>query len=108
MTNYIHLLGSGHMKYFLENFGCLYLYSQQGWEALMGKVQAILHLNTQRGEEEKEAVVVKVNPTFILLCCLFYAICCGRQEKQRHSLRNAKNKLLKLLIHYLVNLDTSN
>jgi len=49
LTNYIHLLGSGHMKYFLEKFGCLYLYSQQGWEALMGKVQAVLHLNTQRG-----------------------------------------------------------
>jgi hypothetical protein len=33
VTNYIHLLGSGHMKYFLKEFGCLYLYSQQGWEA---------------------------------------------------------------------------
>ena len=37
------------MQYFLTNYGCLYLYSQQGWEALMGKIQAILHLNTQRG-----------------------------------------------------------
>jgi hypothetical protein len=37
------------MKYFLQEFGCLYLYSQQGWEALMGKVQAVMHLNTQRG-----------------------------------------------------------
>jgi hypothetical protein len=49
VTNYIHLLGSGHMLYFLKQYGCLYLYSQQGWESLMGKVQAILHLNTQRG-----------------------------------------------------------
>ncbi len=49
ITNHIHLLGSGHMSFFLKNYGCLYLYSQQGWEALMGKVQAILHLNTQRG-----------------------------------------------------------
>jgi hypothetical protein len=37
------------MKYFLQEFGCLYLYSQQGWEALTGKVQAVMHLNTQRG-----------------------------------------------------------
>jgi hypothetical protein len=49
ITNYIHLIGAGHMQYFLTNYGCLYLYSQQGWEALMGKIQAILHLNTQRG-----------------------------------------------------------
>ena len=49
VTNYIHLIGSGHMQYFLRKYGCLYLYSQQGWEALMGKVQAVLHLNTQRG-----------------------------------------------------------
>jgi hypothetical protein len=49
VTNYIHLLGSGHMEYFLEKYGCLYLYSQQGWEAMMGNVQAVMHLNTQRG-----------------------------------------------------------
>ena len=33
VTNYIHLIESGHMLYFLQQFGCLYLYSQQGWEA---------------------------------------------------------------------------
>jgi hypothetical protein len=49
VTNYIHLLGSGHMHYFLQKYGCLYLYRQQGWEAMMGKVQAVMHLNTQRG-----------------------------------------------------------
>jgi hypothetical protein len=30
VTNYIHLLGSGHMQYFLQKYGFLYLYSQQG------------------------------------------------------------------------------
>jgi len=49
VTNYINLLGSGHMQYFLKKYGCLYLYSQQGWEAMMGKVQAFMHWNTQRG-----------------------------------------------------------
>ncbi len=49
VTNYIYLLGSGHMLYFLKQCGCLYLYSQQGWELLMGKIKSILHLNTQRG-----------------------------------------------------------
>jgi hypothetical protein len=27
----------------------MYLYSQQGWEAMMGKVQSFMHWNTQRG-----------------------------------------------------------
>jgi hypothetical protein len=34
MTNYLHLLGSGHILYFLCKYKCLYIYSQQGWEAL--------------------------------------------------------------------------
>lgn len=37
ITNYIHLIGSGHISYFHKNCGCLYLYSQQGWEALSAK-----------------------------------------------------------------------
>jgi hypothetical protein len=48
VTNYMHLLGSGHMLYFLKHYRCFHLYRQYGWESLMGKVQAILHLNNQR------------------------------------------------------------
>jgi len=29
ITKYIHMLGSGHITYFLKKYGCLYLYSQQ-------------------------------------------------------------------------------
>jgi hypothetical protein len=68
VTNYIHLIGSSHMLYFLQHFGCLYLYSQQGWEALMGKVQAFLHLNTQRGEKGSAAGKTK---SFICPVMLF-------------------------------------
>ncbi len=49
MSNYIHLLGSGHILYFLEKYDCLYLYSQQGWEALNNTIQAYIHQNSQRG-----------------------------------------------------------
>jgi len=49
ITNYIHLLGSGHILYFLKKHGCLYLYSQQGWESLNNKIQAFIHQNTGRG-----------------------------------------------------------
>ncbi len=34
MTNNLHLLGFGHILYFLQKYKCLYIYSQQGWEAL--------------------------------------------------------------------------
>jgi len=49
ITNYIHMLGSGHVMYFLTEYRCLYLYSQQGWEALNGKIQTFIHQNSQRG-----------------------------------------------------------
>ncbi len=31
MSNYIHLFGSGHARYFLKKYDCLYVYSQQGY-----------------------------------------------------------------------------
>jgi hypothetical protein len=42
LTNYIHMLGSD-----LKEYKCLYLYSQQGWEALNGKIQIFIHQNSQ-------------------------------------------------------------
>jgi hypothetical protein len=49
VTNYIHMLASGHVHYFLKEYKCLYLYSQQGWEALNGEIQTFIHQNSQRG-----------------------------------------------------------
>jgi len=49
VTNYIHMLGSGHIHYFLQKYRCLHLYSQQGWEALNGKIQTFIHQCSQRG-----------------------------------------------------------
>ena len=49
MSNYMHMLGSGHMLYFLQKYNCLYLYSQQGWEALNNRIQAYIHQNSGRG-----------------------------------------------------------
>jgi hypothetical protein len=54
ITNYIHLLGSGHMLYFIKKYGCLYLYSQQGWKSLNRNIQTFIHQNTQRGGLEVE------------------------------------------------------
>jgi hypothetical protein len=49
LTNYIHMLGSGHVLYFLKKYGCLYMYSQQGWESLNSTVQTFIMQNLQCG-----------------------------------------------------------
>jgi hypothetical protein len=49
MSNYIHLLGSGRVLYFLKKNDCLYVYSQQGWEALNNTIQAYIHQNSHHG-----------------------------------------------------------
>ena len=49
ITNYIHMLCSGHMKYFMEIHCNLYKYSQQGWESLNSKYKQVFFRHTQRG-----------------------------------------------------------
>jgi hypothetical protein len=49
MTNYIHMIGSGHMTYYLREWRNLYRYSQQGWEALSSLLKNIYFRRTQRG-----------------------------------------------------------
>jgi hypothetical protein len=34
LINYIHMIGCGHLTYYLREWRNLYRYSQQGWEAL--------------------------------------------------------------------------
>jgi hypothetical protein len=47
IKNYIHMLGSSHMLYSIKKYGCLYLYSQQGWESLNSKYKP-LFIKTHR------------------------------------------------------------
>jgi hypothetical protein len=49
ITNYIHMLGSGHIAYYLEKHHNLYKFSQQNWESLNEKMKATYFRNTQRG-----------------------------------------------------------
>jgi hypothetical protein len=49
ITNYIHLIGSGHVTYYLRRYRNLYRFSQQGWESLNSKVKRIFYKNTQKG-----------------------------------------------------------
>lgn len=49
VTNYIHMLASGHIKYYMEIHRNLYKYSQQGWESLNSKYKQVFFKHTQRG-----------------------------------------------------------
>jgi hypothetical protein len=70
MSNYIHLLSSGHILYFLEKYQCLYLYSQQGWEALNNTIQAYIHQNLQRGGHGSGQNIGEKSYIFPLVCYL--------------------------------------
>jgi hypothetical protein len=49
MTNYIHVLGSGHLTYFARNYGNLYRFLQQGWESLNKLIKYFYYNNTNHG-----------------------------------------------------------
>jgi len=49
LTNYIHMLGAGHVAYYLRLYRNLYRYSQQGWEAMNDKIKTFYFCCTQRG-----------------------------------------------------------
>jgi hypothetical protein len=49
LTNYMHIVGSGHLTYFASKFGNLYRYSQQGWESLNQLLKHYYFNNTNHG-----------------------------------------------------------
>jgi len=49
ITNYIHMIGSGHIRYYLQLHKNLYKFSQQGWESLNAKIKTYFFRHTQRG-----------------------------------------------------------
>jgi hypothetical protein len=49
MTNYIHIIGSGHLSYFGKKYGNLYRFSQQGWEGMNKLLKHFYFNNTNHG-----------------------------------------------------------
>lgn len=49
ITNYIHLLSSGHISDYLFHWRNLYVHSQQGWEAFNSLLKTFYFRRTQRG-----------------------------------------------------------
>ena len=53
-TNYEHFIWSGHLSYYLYKYGNLYMFSQQGFEAMMSHVKCIYHKCTLRSGNGSE------------------------------------------------------
>jgi hypothetical protein len=49
ITNYLHMLGSSHISYYMKQHRNLYKFSQQGWESLNEKFKLIFFNHSQRG-----------------------------------------------------------
>ena len=49
ITNYFHMLGSGHISDFLIYYRNLYVHSQQGWEAFNSYLKVFFFRRTSRG-----------------------------------------------------------
>jgi hypothetical protein len=49
VTNYMHLLGAGHLYHYIKKWGNLYRYQQQGWEMKNGNIAAFMNRRTRKG-----------------------------------------------------------
>jgi hypothetical protein len=49
VTNYIHMMGSGHFAEYLYKWRNLYRYSQQGWEAMNAMIKTFFYRRTNHG-----------------------------------------------------------
>ena len=49
MTNYLHMIQTGHLSFFLTELKCLYRFSQQGWEHLVGNIKKYVYRRSNRG-----------------------------------------------------------
>lgn len=49
VTNYIHMMGAGHLAEYLYKWRNLYRYSQQGWEAMNALIKTFFFRRTNHG-----------------------------------------------------------
>jgi hypothetical protein len=49
IMNYIHMLGAGHVRYFLRKWHNLNRFSNQGWESYNQMVASFWHHHTTKG-----------------------------------------------------------
>lgn len=49
ITNYVHMLGAGHIRYYLKKWRNLNRFQNQGWESYNQSVAAFWHHRTTKG-----------------------------------------------------------
>jgi hypothetical protein len=49
LGNYFHLVGAGHLSFYLREWGNLFRYSQQGWESMNSLIKTFFYRRTQHG-----------------------------------------------------------
>ena len=79
VTNYIHIVGSGHLVHFLQEFGNLCKFSQQGWEALNQKIKKVYHNKKNHGGNVGGHTKLKQGHISRFGCSLFPGMLCGGQ-----------------------------
>ena len=58
ISNYIHMVGAGHIRYYLKKWRNLHRYQNQGWEAYNQQVTAFWHHRTTKGGTKHGADVI--------------------------------------------------
>ena len=99
-TNYIHMIGSGHMYHYMSKWGNLTKYSQQGWEALNALIKLFFFRRTNKGGKHS-GTLTQFKSIFFFNCktitkALFQSAIwslqiCGTTTLSCHS-RRAQNK----------------
>ena len=62
ITNYIHMLGSGHVSEYMQHWGDLFQHSQQGWEAFNSLLKTFYFRRTQRGGYTGSTTKTRLKP----------------------------------------------
>jgi hypothetical protein len=93
ITNYIHMLGAGHLRFFLKKWKNLNRFSNQGWEAYNAMLAAFWHHRTGKGGGKNEQQRSRVIPIarWILRLMLWHtgvAQECFKNLEQRNELND--------------------
>jgi hypothetical protein len=64
ITNYTHIVSSGHLAFYMKEWGNLCRSSQQGWEGYNSLIKSVYYRRTQRGGHggKKDEASLPVTP----------------------------------------------
>lgn len=88
MTNYIHMLGAGHIRYYLQKWGNLNRFQNQGWEAYNAMITAFWHHRTRKGGGKVNRSKIVPIAQWILRLMLWRT---GEAQKYFQSLEESGN-----------------